>query len=400
MAKILLSLYQVKIGNTYNNLACFYDSFSQELKKCGNDVFIVNVNELKKDYFDCEIENESNVMDKINQFNPDLVISFNNQIFPGILTLDCPIAIFDADAYELFSCKKILNENISRYTMLTFCKDWIPKYIELGFDKNKIHHISPATSVMKQNVIQDKNISFIGSFFWHSFNLYDNLVENDSAREFYNLYLNFLKTHNFDSHNNGSEKLTQLMCGLEENDLHLIYDIRNITLTNILDLGLHLYGREWNQLKRAVPQLFLAFDKTIVYSLEHNQDIYNTSRIGLSVNHPQNRGEAFPWRVFDVMGSNACLLSSYSKQLIDSTKGWVDIPMFHTPQEARELCLKLLKEENYRKDLVEASQNYVEKNARWEQRFENLENIFNLKMINKDKIGQISFLHKDNASII
>lgn len=392
MARILLSFCQVKLGDTYNDLACFYDSFSQELKNCGNEVLLLNLSAYKSDYFSSNVRNKNFLLEQVKNFNPELIIAFNNQIFDGLLeNTDCPIAIFDADDYDLFSCKKLLKENIARYTMLTFCESWIEKYQEVGFSKDKIHYIPPATSIIRENLIQDKNISFIGTFFWHSFTAYNNFSQNDSGREFYDLYLNFLKTHDYDYRRQGSKKLLKLTEGLSDVDLHLFYDIRNITLVNILDLGLNLYGVGWNMSKRFIPQLFLAFDSKPVYSLAHNQNIYNSSKIGLSISHPQNKGNAFPWRIFDVMGSNACLVSSYSKQLIDETKGWVDIPMFHTPQEARELCVKLLKEENYRKDIVEASQKYIEKNARWDLRFKKMEEIFNLKIITDEKTGQISF---------
>ena len=74
------------------------------------------------------------------------------------------------------------------------------------------------------------------------------------------------------------------------------------------------------------------------------------------------------------------------------TKDYVDIPMFHTPWEARELCIDLLKNENKRKDIVVASQEYINKNARWINRFRDIENILNIKIVNLDKKGSVVIL--------
>lgn len=393
MSRILMCFYQPIMENGVKNLFCFYDSLSREFLKAGNEVLILNLAFFKPDYFSSKVINKKYLINQIKQFEPDLVIAFNNQIFDGLLeNVDCPIAVWDADSIDLFSCKQLLKDNIDRFTMITSCKFWVDTYIDLGFKKDEIHYIPVATSVSKEDMVQNKNISFIGTSFGHSFKIYDNYLKYNNKRAFYDLYKKFLDSKCYDYKALAQELQIDGIEELTQEDFHLICDIRPITLTNLLDLDLHLYGLRWHTYKGVIPQLHLAYDPTPVYSLDHNQNIYNSSKIGLSINHPQNQGNAFPWRIFDVMASNACLVSSYSQQLVDETKGVVEIPMFHNQHDARDICKKILAEDNYREDLVLASQQYVEKNARWKYRFETLEDIFNLKINNDLRIGQAAFL--------
>lgn len=387
MTNILVLYYQPIIGDNPYNLACLYDSMFSELKDAGNKLLLMNMSIFKKDYFSAKIHDEDNVVNKIKKFNPEVVITFNNQVFDKLFNItNCPIALFEADAYEFFSCKELLHKNINRYTLFINCKEWTDKYVDLGFSKNQIHFMPVATSVKQENLPLDKNISFIGTFFSTAGNTFAKF--GDEKRDiFYKAYLEFLKTKNYDYKSYFPEDT-----GLDVFDYHPFFDIRLLTLVHILDLGLTLHGVLWEPLKTICPHLYCAFDSTPKFSLKHNQDLYNSSKICININHPQCNGDNFAWRGFDIMASNGCLVSSYSKQLIRATKGWVDIPMYHSPIEARELCVKLLNNENMRKDIVEASQKYVDANCRWVDRFKQIENIINVKLVNENEVGCIDIL--------
>lgn len=82
------------------------------------------------------------------------------------------------------------------------------------------------------------------------------------------------------------------------------------------------------------------------------------------------------------MASSGLLISSYSKNLKEKTKGFVDIPMYHSPAEARALCKYALENPNYVKDLSLASNAFVEKNCRWKYNFKKLEEFTHLKLMN------------------
>ena len=103
MAKILISTLQVCIGNNVNNLTCFYDSLNKELIKNGNDVLFFNT--IQEIYLTRFINSQIN---KIKNFNPDIIFTFNNRISDKIIKItDCPIVLFEADCADYF-CKRDL----------------------------------------------------------------------------------------------------------------------------------------------------------------------------------------------------------------------------------------------------------------------------------------------------
>ena len=108
--------------------------------------------------------------------------------------------------------------------------------------------------------------------------------------------------------------------------------------------------------------------------------------------HPQAQGKGYSWRCYDIMASNACLVSSFSSELKAKTKGFVDLPMFNTPQEAREICKELLKDKSKREYLVAASQDFIEKNGRWIDRIREMEQILEITLITNAKKGSIKKL--------
>ena len=108
MAKILTTFWQPKIGNDYNNVVCYYESFAKELEKYGNKVLLLNKGQFSDDYFQPIVHNEEYLVEKIKNFNPDLIVAFNNQVFGGLLeNTNCPVLLFDADASYLFSSKNV-----------------------------------------------------------------------------------------------------------------------------------------------------------------------------------------------------------------------------------------------------------------------------------------------------
>ncbi|WP_197064419.1 glycosyltransferase, partial [Aeromonas enteropelogenes] len=123
-----------------------------------------------------------------------------------------------------------------------------------------------------------------------------------------------------------------------------------------------------------------------VYTLKHNQDIYNRSRVSVSISHSQ-AAEGFPWRVFDIMASNSCLLSDKRQGIADFTKGYVDIPMFSDPFEARKLAKALLGSENLRNQIIQGSNACIEDKGRWHHRFRDIGEAVGVSLINGDRIG-------------
>jgi Glycosyl transferases group 1 len=132
-----------------------------------------------------------------------------------------------------------------------------------------------------------------------------------------------------------------------------------------------------------------------IYSLQHNQDIYNSSKICLSVSHAQAI-EGFPWRIMDILASNGCLLTDRKKGIADFTKGFVDIPTFDSPIEARDLAAKLLKDEKWRRDIVLGSQACIAAKGRWHHRYAAIEETTGVKLSSVAGVGSISCIYGED----
>lgn len=404
MTKILVLRLQVPIGGSINNMACFYDSLNEELIKNGNEVLWLNTyQEALIRYDDTKSFNSwaEHWRDKIKNFNPDIIFTFNNRIFEEIINItNCPIVLFEADLAEMFVRTELIKKYKERYYMATFFPKFIPLYKEMGFDDDRILRLHPATSIKRENKEKVCNIAFIGSAFSQMDKEIKEIIEEYPNQAFYKMMVEYWNSENYDY----KALCEKYMPGnkIKTFDHFRIFDSRCYILQSLLDLNLKLYGVGWDKI--ISPQLLhlsSAFDSTPVYSLKHNQDVYNSSKINISISHPQCRGYSFPWRIYDIMASDGALVSTYSSSLVDYTKGHVDIPMYKSPFDARELCKKLLKEENLRQDLIEASNKFIEKYGRWTDNLEQIQNASKIKIIdNKDCIGSSTHIDYDVIKFI
>ncbi len=166
MAKILITLWQQDIfDHSASNLCCYYEGLIKELQKFGHQIFVVNKRLIAKKYSSPEIRNKNKLIEKVKQFNPDLVIAFNNQIFEGLLeNTTCPIALFDADGVALFSCVDLIKQFQNRYYMVSSWKSF-ENYEEIGILKSRIFDIHTATAIVAMKEQKKNNISFIGTRF-------------------------------------------------------------------------------------------------------------------------------------------------------------------------------------------------------------------------------------------
>lgn len=383
MSKILISFYQQIFANDVKNMAIFYESLAKELVSSGNDVKILNNYLIRKnwtDNVDIDQKNKEILIDSIKNFNPDLIIAFNNQICDEILAnTNCPIIIYYADSIDFFTEKHLINKYKDRYYYITNIdeKSQTDKIRELGFNDDRILFLRAPTAIRNEKLEKTKNISFIGSNFNNDFSL----LECNS--KLYNILLKFWNESNYDQRD--LIALIDKKEGIDENIYNFtVFDTRTTVLNSILDLGLSLYGKGFDRLPNEFFALKSAFIRDEVFSLKHNQDIYNSSKISISISHPQCYGYGFPWRIYDIMASNSLCISSYSKLLEKETEGFVNIPMYTNPYEARELCKKYLNEPHLCEDIIAASNEFVEKNCRWINNFKIIQEIVGTKLINSD----------------
>ena len=397
MAKVLVTYWrsdEISANATLN----FWDGFFTELCKAGNDVLAIN-NSFYGIWTSNTTDNttiESYLLEQVDSFSPDVIIAFNNRILNSIVKKypDIPLVIYDGDELKFFSDLDGIKKNIGRYKIFTLSKNFINDYLNFGFKKDQIFFMPTATAVHADSTVEQKmNISFLGQRRWYLNNYVSQAIRDGRDMEsFYAAYLEHLKTGNFEyaqlfKKNDRLKSET----AYSDSDLWPLFDDTYLVLANLLDLGLTLGGHEggWRDIVDFIPQLATVHKLDRIFTLKENEDFYNSSILSLSPIHPQARGKAYSWRSYDIMASNACLVSSYSSELRELTESSVNLPMYNSPAEARELCIKLLNDTNQRNDIVQASQEFIEKNCRWIQRFKDMEQILGIPLINKEKPGKL-----------
>lgn len=397
MAKIFMSFFSgVSDPNNKNAIPCFYESFIQGLQKSGNEV-LTYVSKVFNRNFD-NIPN--NLLSEIKKFNPDIIILFNNAFYDIAKYFECPIFIYEVDSPLFYSNKKALTENINRYKFIVVQEESKNILIQSFKASAKNILIAPFFSEIKNvNIDKKQNISFIGTKFVSSSKTpFSRFMEQNPTIEeidcFKNLIIEFEKNpfisdeEIFRNFHIESEKIKN---NFKTKDLifYLSDYNRTKTLSCISDLGLKIFGtKNWVTDNYNEPFIILNYDKTPVYSIKHNQDIYNTSKIGININHLQAK-QGFSWRVCDIMASGACLVSEYKPDLKKYFSN-INLPTFQNPYEARELCIKLINNENMREDIVLASNEIIDKNFRFKNIKSLIENYFDVTLSgNKNSINFI-----------
>ena len=392
MQKILVCFLQPLFLNNLENIGIYYESFINELKNAGNDILIfnmINENLLPPKQKEEWLEEQTK---KIKEFNPDIIFTFNNRISEGIInSTNCPIVLYEADLFDYYVNKELIAKYKDRYYALTFNDFNIDGYINLGFERKNIIVLHAVTSVKPEKLEKVNNISFIGTNFpIISKESHNNILSYGDG--LYKMFLDFWKSGNY----NYDDLLKKYLPDVELSafDKYALFDSRVYILNSLLDLGLKLYGVRWDILPPEFIILKSAFDRTSVFSLKHNQDIYNSSVINLSVSHPQCIGNYFPWRIYDIMASDGVLVTQYSSHLKNITKGFVDIPMFENPFDARELCKKILNDKSLREDIIAKSNQFIDKFGRWNDNLKKISEVINVDFLSYNN------LDKSNVDII
>ena len=141
-----------------------------------------------------------------------------------------------------------------------------------------------------------------------------------------------------------------------------ISELLDLKLT---DFDLEIRGQHWNNLNchilKGYPELLLCYSSEIVNNTITTQNFYNSSKIGFNTTHIQAKN-GFGFRVADILASSSCLVTEYSSDLF---KLGFDIPTYKTPSEAKSLCEEILKNENYRADIVDKCNAIINKKHRF-----------------------------------
>lgn len=388
MANIFISFYNgVTDPNNPKAIPCFYETFCNCLEKSGNKLLVYTAKNFNVDLNKVP----KRLLKEIKEFEPDLIILFNNAFYDISKHFDCPIVIYEVDSPLLYYNKEAIKRNVSRYKFFVPQSESIKILQEqFGVNQKDILLVPFFTEIKAEDVEFKTNISFIGSKFIvdPSKTPYNKFISQNPDDEEINTYRKLLKVF-YDYPYVNLQKL------FEENNvtsknikryfhvgdlLNSLSDYNRVeTLNAVADLGLDLYGTaNWRCGRYNKPWLALSYKSTPVYSIKHNQDVYNSSKIGININHIQAK-TGFSWRVCDIMASNACLVTEYKSDLKKCFPD-VDLPFFTNPYEARQLCVKLLENENMRRDIVLQSQEVINKSYRFANMKKSIEDYLGMKL--------------------
>ena len=408
MARILFSPSNTRFEGGQYHVAGVYDQIVSELVRLGNDVKVFVPNIFLKQLFFSQNElnehvDEERLREDIRDFNPDLVITFNNKIYDKILdVVDCKVAVWGADLEFYWNQVDYIKQNVGRYFFFCFSDHEMKdrkKFFKCS--ANQIFNIRSATMLKAEKTQLRSNISFIGTFFDSSPKITSLVTQYRGGKDI----KTFFKTMREKPGLSQAELVKELDKRVE--DVGFVTDVekldkqalaltfsredRVLALASVADLGLDLYGDPgWEGFAGFLPSLSACKKKRTVYSKEENARIYNSSKICININHGQTV-MGMPYRVCDIMATSGCLVSSYSPFIEKCFKN-VPIPFFDYPTEARAVCKALLSDENRRADIVAACNEAINGDWRWEQRFREIEQATGVSLFPKKKDGELSFL--------
>ena len=330
-------------------------------------------------------------LEKIKNFKPDLIISFNHVINNEIYqSTNCPVFLIEADSYpHAFNDISLIKKNVERIWFGTITNFRILRAQSMidYLNKDRFILFKNSTSMSPDyNKKPEINIGFVGTIILNIFNnngvtkfIHKNLSNPDKLKEIKKIIDQ--ATLNIDSLSNDDfDKF-----GFTYDDIFQYVSFMNRinTLDHIAPLGLKSYSKivgDLNLLNSFQDFPFSIVQIDDILNAKDNENIYNNSKISINVLYAHAVG-GYPWRIPDIMATSSCLVSSKSSALDDDFKKWVDIPQFSNKREAYDLCKKLLENDNLRKEIsLKSNLAIKEGKFTFKDRVDELTEIFNLKI--------------------
>ena len=329
---------------------------------------------------------------EIEDFNPNLIITFNNQFWSNPEYLDIPRVVYDVDSINNYGDLINMEYLKNKFFFVTNQKA-ANEYIvdKIKVNRSRILYIKPFTGVKADsNINTSLNLAFLGShWLWDDFkDILNFSKENlDSESRKYALYvLSEFKKNPFDPLENIYKEHNLVATShLFFNDLKIasarLSGIKRLRyLTSVADLGLEIRGIKYNSnLLIAFPEILLSHSNEEVNNLETTQNFFNSSKIALNTNHYQAIS-GFSWRVCDILASNACLVSEYSR---DFKSLGFNVPCFTNSYDLRKICKELLKNSEMRKEITEKCHEIIEKEHRVDNAIDAIESFTHLSLHSK-----------------
>ena len=376
----------------------YTQGFINALARMGNSVTCIILNGF----------NQPKLNDAVIHLKPDYIFTINHEgISKKILKeTNCPIITDINDSLPFLKNLNLIYEYRERYYFTHKVQDTIHQINAvlpyMPKDRNVI--LGHATDLHRQDIEQDIPISFIGSL-----SNWDKSIPNYWRNEFQNsdltcpedleklknkkdAFLRQMEEYAAAPLDPCSSVLTNPALtnfGKVSNNRNYAQavtllktcNLRYAVLEQLTDLGLRIYSYPIGMVDVISYniKMFECFDFTPSVTLADAERTFNRSKISINLPHA-HVVNGFSWRVPDILASNACLLSDFRPDLKKLMTGYIDIPMYESPAEARELAQKLLKDDVWRKDIVAASQQMIENKCRFEHRLRKLAEKTGLKL--------------------
>ena len=383
MAKILIAFF---CGTSGERMPAFYESLIDGLNRNGNDLLIYSHHTFCGEFGDAP----ENIQEEIRKFQPDIAFLFNNAFYDISEVVNCPIVVYEVDSPLYYSNWDRILAKKDRYNFLVTQTESILYLQKKGIMEEQIIQLPFFSEIVAEELEKKSNISFIGSMFTNNNTLCLNhfVSENPSQKEIhqYKMCAKMLIDDPFA----GKEQLFLQIPELTDK-VKMYFDPQQIImavsdeyrmkiLSRLHELDLRIYGTpNWGSKFFFDMNINFDFVAIPICSVSENQFIYNSSKIGISIAHKQAKS-GFPWRVMDIMASNACLVTDYHSSLLTCFPG-VPIQIYKDANEAYEICKKLIENEAMREDIVLKCQECINENYRLIHHLKRLEDAFGVILL-------------------
>lgn len=376
-------------GDKHNFLP-FYDAFLQGLVENGNNV-LCYCRPIVQTRYDFSTPVPASVLQELKEFKPDLFIFINNQFWDVSQHFDCEILIYDVDSPLIYGNLPLIKRKAERFKFVSQGVSGLNAIIqEIKPPKNNTQIVYPFSHIQSQNLPKDKNITFLGGQ-W----IYGGIPE----------LIEFMKSNPNEEDLQTAQKIvSEMLKDIANSDYATLLKRLNITspklqikdiyvfmhrisgieraryLTELYPLGLRIYGAHWiNSSMAFLPELALCYNSQKIITTQDVSRIYNSSKIVFTKSHIQAQ-ESFGWKVPEVMASSAVLVINKNSELERFTQN--KLPSYTSKTEAKELCEKILQNDNLREELVAISNEIANQHFRPNLAFEKISNLCGVKLLN------------------
>lgn len=376
-------------------LDTFMEGLAAGFLSCGVELHVIKANDLvlslgANAYSSCI--DEKKLLEHVHALEPDFVFSTNRAGIGRMLIDDprCPIVTWLVDNTPFMhhggTAANLYGPHDYVFTAATNNVRLIERDYP-NLQKGRVLYLPFATSPEEFNNAKSEKkdipISFVGTYF------YSNLLTKVCAklkgdRKSYAALMDLIAVFetSYEAEAEAEAEKRSLVPTLRDLGLSPL-EFKNIVsnavslnyrlkvLDAVADLGLKLYGTDnWIEVYQSSLPTLRAFQiHDAINTREKLVNIYQRSKIAINVSHQQAIG-GLPYRIYDLMASSAMLLADEeSRTDLEHLFGKdCPVPLYRSPEHARELAAYYLAHEDERVKIVGRCNELVAKGFRFSDR--------------------------------